>query len=123
MTVATHVTALTNLLQQTRSGEPRIAIEQLAKVRNERIELAWASHHRSGKTVGQQCSADRQGMDSQVLGNDVRLPRLDAVQPENLGTQCRANHGGLRGMPLRRQMTIGLRRRNRLGETPQKSQK
>ncbi len=28
MTVATHVTALTNLLQQTRSGEPRIAIER-----------------------------------------------------------------------------------------------
>ncbi len=123
VTVTAHVAALANLLQKTRSGEPRIALEHLAKVRNERVELAWAGHHRGGQTVGHKDSANRQGMDSQVFGDDVRLPRLDAVQPQNLGTQRRANHGGLRGMPLRRQMTMGSRRRKRLWETPQKSQK
>ena len=123
VTVTAHVTAFTNLLQQPRSGESGIALEHFAKVRNERIELAWASHHWRGETVGDKDSADRQGMDSQVLGDDVRLPRFDAVEPENLGTHFRTNHGGLRWMPLRRQMTMGSRRRNRLFSTPQKSQR
>ena len=47
-----HAGVAEHLLQQTRSGESGIALEHLAKVRNERIELARASHHRSGKTVG-----------------------------------------------------------------------
>ena len=50
-----------------------------------------------------------------LIATDLQHAKLLRLPSQNLYfRKCRTNHGGLRGMPLRRQMTMGSRRRNRL---------